>query len=166
LKVASTHQLTPYWYSRLRRRSFGYDYPGVNNLSLEHLLKASRNAQNPRAPAGEKAKVQSAFREWEVRLRREVPEAMWDSDWRIIRPAADSVRKQKRRWFLLNNVVKKLPGSVRVGLVKSDVRAFYAIKRKLAKRGAKHVSLGKFFRIIRSKSFEEKRWVKKRRRKR
>jgi hypothetical protein len=166
LKVTSSSKLAPSWYARLRKEWFTLPTHPFKSATFDYLLKRDRMCKASKAPQWAKDEVFSGFRAWEVAVREKYPGAEWELGWSVSKPSANSVRSLKRRWFFLTNVVKKLPSSVRVDLVKLDVRAFYALKRKLTKRGAKHVSLGKFWSAIRSNSIKEKRWTRKRRRKR
>jgi hypothetical protein len=164
IKVTSDSKLTSTWYSRLRRVGFYDKEPHVDSHAA--LVSRARMHQKHGYSHPEYSKVRSDFVLWEARVREKYPNAEWVNDWRVSKPPVNSVRKQKRRWFLLNNVVKKLPSSVRTGLVTSDVRLFYHLRQKLLKRGAKHVSLGKTWKMIRSSSIEGKRQWKRRKRKR
>jgi hypothetical protein len=169
LKVTSKSKLTDKWFHRLKRTGFWSENPPLP--PLQTLMSQVRSAQvnlgrDPRAPAV-LSEAKANCTRWFRKVKEEYPPEVWaEFGWGVAKPPANSVRRMKRRWFLLNSVVKYLPSSVRVGLVTLDVRSFYAIRRKLTGGGAKHLSLRKFWLLVRSNSFEGGKWNWKRRRKR
>jgi len=169
IKVTSNSKLTDKWFHRLKRTGFWSESPPIPplGLSMRQIRTAKANlGRDPKAP-GILAESQRDATRWFAKVKKDYPPEVWaESGWGVTKPPANAVRSVKRRWFLLNNVVKYLPSSVRVGLVKLDVRSFYAIRRKFSKRGAKHVENRKFWFMVRSNSFEGGKWNWKRRRKR
>jgi len=93
--------------------------------------------------------------------------AVFEDSWDVVKPPEGSVRKLKRRFWVINSVVKKLPGSLRTGFVTDDFRLVYGamvkLRQTLPRRRMLPGILGKY---IRSKTIKGKKWFWRKRRRR
>jgi len=161
LSVTSTIRFSPTWTSRLRL----VGYP-----SLQSCINMQRKlSKGLLSGPGRHLEVKNLWKSWESMIRQHplYPSAEKVEDWSLSKLPANSVRKLKRRYWLVQNVVKKLPSSVRTGRFKVDVSLVYKAILKLRQTLPHRRAIpGMIVKYARRKADDGKGWAWRKRRRR